>query len=201
MVVDVIEDAVPVRQHGERHIPGEAGVWIFILGDMCVFAVFFAVYLNARAVDPELFASAQEHLNRNFGALNTINLLVSSLFVVLAVFAMRSATQRHRAPVFVLCGMAGGLAFIVVKIFEYHEKIAAGMTPMTNDFFMYYYILTGIHLLHLVLGMVALTVLWRLSKKPSLTQFEWGFFEGGACFWHMVDLLWIVLFPLLFLVR
>lgn len=184
-----------------RHLPGEEGVWVFIFGDMSVFAAFFGAYLHARGKAPALFASAQGALNRNLGALNTVLLLVSSLLVVLAVRAMRSPAQRRSAPWLVAGAMAGGVGFVVVKAFEYHEKFAAGITPATNDFFMYYFVLTGVHLGHLLLGLIVLGVLWKLSRKPVLTRRQWIFFEGGACYWHMVDLLWIVLFPLIFLVR
>lgn len=184
-----------------KHVPGEEGAWIFILGDMCVFAVFFSVYLTQRSHDPALFAHAQDTLNRNFGALNTILLLVSSLFVVLAVRAVRLPSLRNVAPRLILAAFACGAGFVVVKAFEYHEKIAAGVTPATNDFYMYYFVLTGLHLFHLVIGLAVLIVLWRFSKKPALSKHQMAFFEGGACFWHMVDLLWIVLFPLLFLAR
>ena len=184
-----------------KRVPGEPGAWIFILGDMCVFAVFFSVYLIQRGHDPGLFARSQEELNRNLGALNTIFLLVSSLLVVLAVRAVRLEAFRHLAPRLFLGAIGFGGCFIVVKAFEYHEKLAAGITPATNDFFMYYFILTGLHLFHLVFGMAVLTVLWRFTKQDSLSGHKRAFIEGGACFWHMVDLLWIVLFPLLFLVR
>lgn len=185
-----------------KRVPGEPGAWIFILGDMCVFAVFFSVYLIERGHDPGLFARSQEQLNRNLGALNTIFLLVSSLLVVLAVRAVRRDAHRHLAPYLFVGAMVCGACFVVVKAFEYHEKIAAGITPQTNSFFMYYFVLTGVHLFHLVFGMGVLTVLWRLtSSRDPLSRHKLAFVEGGACFWHMVDLLWIVLFPLLFLVR
>jgi len=182
-------------------VPGEPGAWIFILGDMCVFAVFFSVYLLERGHDPGLFARSQEELNRNLGALNTMFLLVSSLLVVLAVRAVRQDSHRHLAPRLFLGALACGGCFIVVKAFEYHEKFAAGITPATNDFFMYYFVLTGLHLFHLVFGMGVLVVLWRFATQDALSHHKLAFIEGGACFWHMVDLLWIVLFPLLFLVR
>lgn len=193
----------PTREKAakHKHVPGEEGAWIFILGDMCVFAVFFAVYLVQRSHAPALFAASQEHLNRNLGAINTLNLLLSSVLVVLAVRSMRMPAYRSLAPRFVLGAMFFGACFIVVKIFEYHAKIAHHMTPATDDFFMYYFVLTGLHLLHLTIGMGVLTALWRLSKKPDLSKHQWAFFEAGACFWHMVDLLWLVLFPLLYLAR
>ncbi len=184
-----------------KRVPGEPGAWIFILGDMCVFAVFFSVYLVQRAHDPELFARSQEQLNRNLGALNTIFLLMSSLLVVLAVRAVRQDAHRHLAPYLFVGAIVCGVCFVVVKAFEYHEKIAAGITPETNSFFMYYFVLTGVHLFHLVFGMGVLSVLWRLAKHENPSGLHLAFIEGGACFWHMVDLLWIVLFPLLFLVR
>ena len=186
--------------HRTRRIPGEEGTWIFIVGDMCVFAVFFSVYLHSRGKAPALFNRSQEMLNRNFGLINTFLLLISSLLVVIAVRAFRVQRQVLASRLFVgafLCG----LGFVVVKAFEYHDKLAAGINPTTNDFFMYYFVLTGLHLFHLIVGMVVLTVLYRFSRRPELTKNQLAFFEGGACFWHMVDLLWLVLFPLLFLVR
>ncbi len=184
-----------------RHVPGEEGTWIFIFGDMCVFAVFFCVFLQARIADPVGFAEDQAHLNQNFGALNTILLLVSSFLVVLAMRAIRSAHLHARAPLLIVGAWLCGLGFLVVKAFEYAEKINHGITPQTSDFYMYYFVLTGLHAFHLVLGLAVLTVMFVLARKPAMSNGQFVFFEGGACFWHMVDLLWLVLFPLIFLVR
>jgi nitric oxide reductase NorE protein len=183
-----------------RRIPGEAGVWIFILGDMSVFAVFFTVYLVEQSRDDELFDISQATLNKNLGAVNTIFLLVGSLFVVLAVQAMRSV-RRPWAERAIIIAMLCGVTFVVVKVFEYHERIVAHQTLSTNAFYRLYFLLTGLHLFHLVIGMAVLTVLWSMTRKTELSNNQWAFFEGGACFWHMVDLLWLVLFPLIFLVR
>jgi len=79
--------------------------------------------------------------------------------------------------------------------------LTAGYTPETNKFYMYYFVLTGLHLAPLVVGLLVLTALWILARKHALSETEHMFFEGGACFWLMVDLLWIVIFPLVFLVR
>ncbi len=190
--------AAPARS---RRIPGEEGTWIFIFGDMCVFAVFFCVFLNARMGDPAGFARDQAQLNQNFGAINTVLLLVSSLFVVLAMRAVNSPTLRDRAPRLLALAWVCGAGFLVVKVVEYAEKVDHGITPQTSDFFMYYFVLTGLHAFHLVLGLAMLTVLINLARKPAMSRGQFVFFEGGACFWHMVDLLWLVLFPLIFLVR
>jgi nitric oxide reductase NorE protein len=194
------EVIAPVAQKKKKKIPGEEGVWVFILGDMSVFAVFFIVFLVERSKHVDLFDLSQSTLNKNFGALNTVFLLISSMLVVLAVRAMRT-TQRLLAQRFILGAFLCGVAFIVVKLFEYHERIAAHQIPTTNGFYLLYFVLTGLHLFHLVIGLAVLTALWFLARKPELSKNQWAFFEGGTCFWHMVDLLWLVLFPLIFLVR
>jgi nitric oxide reductase NorE protein len=183
-----------------KKVPGEAGVWIFILGDMTVFAVFFVVYLVERSENRQVFALSQQTLDKHFGAANTVFLLISSLLVVLAVRAMRVAA-RNIAQRAIVGAFLCGIAFVVVKVFEYHERIAAHETPSTNGFYLLYFVLTGLHLFHLVIGLAVLIVLWSMARRPGLSTNQWSFFEGAACFWHMVDLLWLVLFPLIFLVR
>jgi nitric oxide reductase NorE protein len=191
-----------VRATAERHLPGEEGTWIFILGDMTVFALLFGVYVEARSKDPALFDNQQELLNKNFGAINTLLLLCSSLLVVSAIRALRSQRHRNLAPALIGAAFAvGGVGFTVMKALEWNDKIGHDLTPATNDFWMYYYILTGLHFFHLLLGMGVLMFLFFQARKPSLNERQFAFVEGGACFWHMVDLLWIVLFPLLYLVR
>ncbi len=194
------EQESTAERPAQRHIPGEAGLWVLLFGDLTVFLVLFCVYLVNRGKHAQLFAHSQHELNRNLGALNTLLLLASSLLVVLATRAVRSPSRRH-APALMLGAIGFGLGFVAVKVFEYHDKIAAGLTPSTNKFYMFYFVLTGIHLAHLIVGLAVLTVLCVLSRKAELTDGQFMFFEGGACFWHMVDLLWIVIFPLLYLVR
>lgn len=121
--------------------------------------------------------------------------------MVLATRALRNDALRLYAPRLVLGAAGFGLCFIAIKAFEYHEKIAGGITPNTNQFYTYYFVLTGLHLAHLVVGLAVLLGLWTLARRRSPTKTHIAFFEGGACFWHMVDLLWIVIFPLIFLVR
>ena len=191
------------RAKAARHLPGEEGTWIFILGDMTVFALLFGVYIEARSHDPELFNVSQQALNQNFGAINTLLLLCSSLCVVTAIRAMRSERVRNLAPPLVAGAFACGLGFCLIKYLEYSEKLSHGIKPATNDFWMYFYVLTGLHFFHLLIGMVVLAFIFFQARKPRLVEDarRFAFVEGGACFWHMVDLLWIVLFPLLYLVH
>lgn len=183
-----------------RHLPGEVGVWVFIFGDMCVFAVLFATFLMYRARDPGLYNQSQKALDQDIGAANTVLLLTSSLLVFTAVCAVR---RRHSglATRLVAGAIACGLGFSALKYVEYSEKITHGLTPATNEFFMYYFVLTGLHWFHLLVGLAVLTGLLFLARKRELNDKQLAFFEGGACFWHMVDLLWIILFPLLYLVK
>lgn len=188
------------KKKAATHLPGEEGTWIFILGDMTVFALLFGVYITARAEDPGLFNSSQEELKVAFGAVNTLILLLSSLLVVSGIRAMRHGIP-NLAPKLFAGAFLCGLAFSVNKIIEYSDKISHDLTPATNDFFMYFFVLTGLHFFHLLIGMALLVFLIVQSRKPKIDERRFAFVEGGACFWHMVDLLWVVLFPLLYLVH
>lgn len=166
---------------------------------MLVFGLFFAVYTYYRALDAEAFRNAQLALNQNFSAFNTVLLLLSSWFVVLA---MTDARDRDGALAPRLFGAAFlcGLGFSSVKAFEYSELLGHGIGITTNDFFMYYFIFTGLHLVHVVIGMGVLVYLVSLAKSEA-TPADLTLMESGCIYWHMVDLLWILLFPLLYLVR
>lgn len=184
-----------------KHIPGEAGIWVLLFGDMMVFTVLFLVYLDQRGKNSELFAQSQDHLNRTAGAVNTLVLLCSSVLVVFGVHAARSGQSRDLASRLMVAGFGVGSLFVVIKVYEYHEKVAAGITPSTNEFYMYYFVLTGLHLAHVIIGLATLLALSRLARNPEPSKNQIAFIEGGGCFWHMVDLLWLVIFPLIFLVR
>jgi nitric oxide reductase NorE protein len=186
--------AAPVRR-----IPGETGTWVFLFGDMLVFAVFFATFMVERAKAPDTFDIARRTLHLGVGLANTLVLLTSSLFVVVALRALRSGA-RHIARSAVTAAMACGGVFIALKVFEYHSLVTDGHGVGANHFYLYYFILTGVHLLHVCVGMAVLTFLLTQTRRSELSGNRMAVIEGGACFWHLVDLLWIVLFPLLYLV-
>lgn len=192
--------AAPNARRHPRRVPGEEGVWVFLFGDMTVFAILFGVYLYYRGAQPELFDASQVRLNQTFGVVNTLVLLTSSLLVVTAVRAVRrDATDLARKLLY--GAMALGLVFVANKAIEYSQKISHDLVPTTNQFFMYFYVMTGLHLFHVVIGMALLWYAVTLTKRPTRSEREMGYLEGAGCFWHMVDLLWIVIFPLLYLVR
>lgn len=177
-------------------VPGEPGLWLFVLADMTMFAVLFGVLVELRAHQHELFVQSQAHLNRGLGALNTLLLLTGSMFVALAVGRARRGLAH--ADRLLIAAMGCGIAFLGVKVIEWGSKIADGITPQTNDFFSAYYMLTGIHLAHVCIGLGVLLAMLRNVRGAAL---KLGLLEGGGCYWHLVDLLWVVLFPLLYLMR
>jgi nitric oxide reductase NorE protein len=182
-----------------RHVPGEPGVWIFLFGDMVVFGVFFATFMYQRSLAPELFDQSRHTLSIGIGLTNTLILLTSSLFVVTAVRAIRMS-QRRPAQVLLAGGLVCGLAFVGFKAIEYTAKVSQGHVPTQNNFYLYFFILTGLHLFHVLIGLTVLILLLIQARHTELSATRMALVEGGACFWHLVDLLWIVLFPLLYLV-
>ena len=183
----------------ESRVPGEPGVWIFIIGDLLVFAVLFGAFLYYRALDVETFRSSSATTDQWLGTLNTLLLLTSSWFVAGAVKLTRT-DDSHRVTAFLGGGILCGLGFGAVKILEYAAKFREGVNVETNHFFMLYFGLTGLHLLHVVVGIGVLGFLLHRSRMPILNDEDRSVFEAGGVYWHMVDLLWIILFALLYLV-
>jgi nitric oxide reductase NorE protein len=181
---------------GARAIPGEAGIWALIGGELAGFSAFFIVYAYYRGIEPDIFRAAQATLSRGIGLLNTVILLTSSLFVALGVERVRDG--RPGAAFWLRAAFICGVAFTVLKIFEYSQKVLAGVTPLTNDFFMYYFAFTGVHLVHVVIGSGALLLAIAVSRR-EVSPVRTMIVECVGIFWHLVDLLWIVLFALFYL--
>jgi nitric oxide reductase NorE protein len=182
-----------------RRVPGEQGTWVFLFGDMLVFGTFFATFMVERANAPEIFDVSRRTLHTGVGLTNTLVLLTSSLCVVVALGGLRSGAG-HIARSAVVAAMACGGVFIALKVFEYHSLVTAGHGVGANHFYLYYFILTGVHLFHVCVGMAVLAFLINQTRRHDISGARMAVVEGGACFWHLVDLLWIVLFPLLYLV-
>lgn len=181
------------------HIPGEPGIWMLIVGDMTLFSLLFGLFLYYRSGNPALFTASQAQLNQMLGLVNTLLMLTSSWLVASGVQAARRGDAKLLQQCFrwaILCGAA----FLGVKVQEYGEKISAGLNTWSNDFFMLYFCYTGIHMIHVVLGMGVLGGLMAYSRAGNFTAIRLRAIENGATFWHLVDLIWVVLFALLYLV-
>lgn len=183
----------------KRRLPGVEGVWFFVFADMVVFAIMFGSFMADRHKAPALFEASRQALNPTHGGINTLILLTSSMFVVLAIDALKHGRTRWAPRLFALALLCG-LAFTGSKVVEYSIKFDAGISMLTNPFFMYYFIMTGIHLLHVTAGNVVLAVLCHKSRQASEGD-SLTVYEAGGTYWHMVDLLWVAIFPLLYLVR
>jgi nitric oxide reductase NorE protein len=174
------------------HVPGEAGVWVFILGDLTLFGAFFVGLLVSRSLEKEVFEASAIALDSTIGGTNTLVLLTSSLLVILALAATRRGSSTLSRALFA-AAVGCALVFISLKVFEYSRIIGEGHSPDENTFFTFYFILTGIHLLHVIIGAALLIT---VASRRSVGM---PFIEGVAAYWHMVDLLWIALFTLLYL--
>jgi nitric oxide reductase NorE protein len=173
-------------------------MWVMVLGDLIIFGAYFVIFMVYRALQPQQFLAAQQHLNINAGVLNTLVLLISSWFVARSVLAARSGEHRRAIRLSYLGG-ACGVLFMLVKTYEWATGIAAGHTLASNTFFGFYYMLTGVHLFHVSLGLLILGVVVRELRNPRRRRTS--VVESGATYWHMVDLLWILIFALLYVMR
>ncbi len=190
----------PSTASAKRRIPGEEGIWVFVLGDMGIFALFFVTFMYSRGKNPDTFAQAHTHLHTALGTLNTVLLLTSSLMVAMGVLRV-GADRCQAAGGYFMAGIACGVGFIVVKAVEWTQLFRAGIGVGSGEYFSYYFMFTGIHLLHVLIGLAILVRLVALVRKPTLSDANRRLCETGGIFWHMVDVLWIVLFAIFYLVR
>lgn len=183
-----------------RYPPGDLAIWIFILAELLVFAVFFGAYAFTRMNNVELFNEFQLHLDRNAALINTLALITSSYFVVRAVSAIK---QNHSVACtrWLIAAMGMGAVFLVIKIGEYSHHIEQGINLSTNTFYMFYLSLTFFHFMHVIMGMVILAAVAIKAKKGDYTAQEHTGVETGASYWHMVDLVWLILFPLVYVMH
>jgi nitric oxide reductase NorE protein len=186
-----------------KQLRGDLAVWVFILAELLAFGVFFIAYAIARANDPDLFGAAQQTLDQQSGALNTLLLISSSACVAQAVSWIRGGLpgSNHRASRVLLAALVLGLGFVWVKGREYSVHFSQGMELSDNTFSMFYLGLTGFHFFHVLLGLCVLLILWRQTAKGCYGPDDANGLESGAAYWHMVDLIWLVLFPLVYVLR
>lgn len=175
-----------------------SGVHFFIVADLIIFAALFGGFMMERWENVELFNQSSLALNAWIGILNTLILVTSGLFVVLAIGAAK-AGHAKQTRVWLVAAFVVGAGFGISKVIEYSDKFDHGINMLTNDFYMFYFALTGAHFLHFIGGMVAMAVMWfRAGNEPVDGQYV-GTLEAVGLYWHMVDLLWILIFPLLYL--
>ena len=184
------------RQFDER--PGTEGIWTFVFLDMLVFGLLFLVYLSERHRLHALFAASQHHLNPLVGLVSTLCLLTSSWCMAEAVQAVRSGAAP-RAGRWMTLALLFGVMFVGNKLFEYAGKFQAGLSPATNSFFSFYFVITGVHFAHVVGGLAfILSLRLRLASSVGTVAYRRNA-ENVGLFWHFVDVLWLFIFPMLYL--
>lgn len=177
-------------QGGIDELPGELMMWVLIVSELLVFAAGLTAFLAVRLTDPVDFAEAQDHLYRTGAALNTA-VLITSGFLAAQALVWRRVGKRALARIALVAAAALGVLFLVIKGAEYAGKAAQGIAWDTHPFFTFYYGLTGFHAAHVVAGvLLLLLVAWRDTPQNI---------EASAMFWHMVDLVWVLLFPVIYL--
>ena len=190
------------------------GMWVFLATEVMFFGALFLGYAVYRSLYPEVFAEASRHLNTLLGTINTAALLCSSLTMALAVQAAQRGL-RQRIVLFLLATMALGVLFLGIKAFEYYLHYREQLMPLFGFPFVYdgssphnallffylYYITTGLHALHLSLGIITVGVVALLTQRGWLWAQHSITVETVGLYWHFVDLVWIFLFPMLYLVK
>lgn len=178
--------------------PGGVLVWFIIFMEMITFIAGIFFFFSYRQDNVELFLEMQKKLSINFAVMNTIALVTSGYFVALALNYLKNS-EREKSRKFLLLGIIFGSCFVVIKLFEYYEKLSQGLDTSYNYFFTFYWFLTFFHFMHVVFVTLILSFIYFKIKKEE--KGEIVMFEVGAALWHMCDLIWIILFPTLFLVR
>ncbi len=184
----------------DPRLRGDLAVWLIILAELLAFGILFLCYAFARSQDVALFNASQLTLDLNSGALNTVLLITGSWCVVHAVEAVQE-DKSGRGVRWLVAALACGFGFVGLKVIEFSAKMEAGIDLSTNTFYMFYILLTGFHFLHVIAAMVFLTILLVKTMQGAYGRHDYHALETGAAFWHMVDLLWIVLFPLVYVMR
>lgn len=184
--------------------PGDFLVWIIIYIELLTFGLFFIGFAISRKNQLEIFNTSQLLLDQRFGFINTVLLISSSYFVVKAIKIIKHSQASEsftKASSYLLGTIGFGGVFLLIKIFELASKYSDEINLSTNSFFMFYFILSIFHFMHVILGIIILYNLYINTKAGVYTKDEHRGLESGASYWHMVDLLWIVLFPLLYIIR
>ena len=192
-------DVSPVSEEGSpEHVPGGRDIWFFVLFESLVFTSYFCVYLFNRTQHEQAFLLGQSHLLLWLGVLDTIVLLTSSWTVARCVQHARAGRYAaSKRDALLTAGL--GVVFLVLKVVEWARLIHLGHTLTSSEFFQYYFFLTVIHCIHLLIGFVVLGVLWyQLSDQKRRSQET---VETCATYWHTVDFFWVLIFALLYVVR
>jgi nitric oxide reductase NorE protein len=182
------------------HLPGDLAMWFFILAELSVFAILILAFAVTQALKPQMFSESRQLLNSSTGLAMTLSLLTAGLFAALAQEQVRQSRARC-GVLFLLAALLAASVYVVLKLAEYRHLLASGLGMEHNTFFTLYWILTGFHFLHVLLGMLILGWLAGRCRRRLYSASNRSGLESGVLYWHMVDLIWVVLFPLVYVLN
>jgi cytochrome c oxidase subunit 3 len=215
MMANATTHAAHVQHHfadaEQQRESAKLGMWIFLLTEVLLFGGLFVAYGIFRAWYPDMFYSAHKHLDVTLGTINTIVLITSSLTMALSIRSMQ-VNKKNETMIYLILTLIFAATFMVIKYFEYTHKIELGQLPGVmysyeaiqgsnpHIFFSIYFSMTGLHGIHVLIGMIVITwILIRTSKNHFSPEYYTPI-EMTGLYWHLVDLIWIFLFPLLYLI-
>ena len=186
------------------------GLWLFLFSELILFGGMFIIYAVYRFKHPEEFRLAAAELDSFIGTVNTSILLTSSLTVAMSITAIRQ-DKKYFSMALVGTTIVLAFVFLVNKYFEWSHKISLGIYPQSPDllnkppgeilYFGLYYVMTGLHALHVIIGIIVLAGMIVFIGTGKINQHSFVRLEAGALYWHLVDIIWIFLFPLFYLIQ
>jgi len=192
----------------EPYPPGDFAIWLVIYVELVTFGFLFLGYAFSRHADVALFNKSQLLLNQTSGFIDTLILITGSYFIVKAVNLVKNAKgeqiiqeANQKASKWIAASVLFGCLFLVNKLLEFSDIFSQGISLSTNKFFMFYLLLTMFHFMHVALGTIILFNIFRRTKVAAYSAENSRGIETGAVYWHLVDVLWIVLFPLIYIIR
>ena len=202
------ETAVRARERDDA-TGGKLGMWLFIFSEIMFFGMLFLLYTVYRSRYPGDFHAAAQNMDTLIGTVNTAVLLTSSMFVAMSIHAVREG-RKGLAELFLATTIVLGVSFLIIKAFEWLSHFHHGLYPGSPVFlklskrqalfFGLYYIMTGLHGLHVFIGVVVLSVMLVLIHTERINETKYLAFENAGLYWHLVDIIWIFLFPLFYLI-
>ncbi len=217
-VIDGVEVASHYRGVEHQYLSNKEGIWLFMVTEILMFGGLFVGYVIFHTIYPEMFAEGASYLDWHLGFINTLVLIGSSLTMALGIYYNQIA-QPKKATYALIATVLCGAVFMVIKYFEYTHKFHMGIFPgMMLDaekmaehghpvihsnlglYFGFYYCMSGLHGIHVLIGMGLISWLTYRNIRGDFNPKYYTPLEGVGIFWHIVDLIWIFLFPLLYLV-
>lgn len=184
----------------QQRLPGDLAMWFFILAELTVFAILILAFAVTQVLSPELFHQSRAALDSSTGLTLTLSLLTSGLFAALAVEQVRQA-RPSRGAALLLAALISACVYVLLKLNEYGHLAGLGLGIEHNTFFTLYWILTGFHFLHVLLGMLILGWMAERCRRRAYSADDCTGLESGVLYWHMVDMVWVLLFPLVYVLN